>query len=194
MFRAHCAAYIFAVISLAPGLGIAQADSGAPAAGNSGVAVEDFAYVDTSGEAADQAAVHTAQLQAFMAALRGDFQRDRQYHLVAVSCGMDCMDAELPDLAHAAAGAGAKIVVIGGIHKMSTLVQWARVEVIDVAANRIVLDRLFTFRGDSDQAWDRAEAFIFREIHEALAVRADQPGHPGSSTFRGQTFDGQRRK
>jgi hypothetical protein len=62
-------------------------------------------------------------------------------------------------------------LVIGGIHKMSTLVQWARVEVIDVDANRVVFDRLFTFRGDNSQAWDRAEAFVFREVQEGLAAR-----------------------
>ncbi len=110
-----------------------------------------------------------------MVALRQDFERNGPYHLVTVSCGMACMDAELPDLARAASQAGAKIVVIGGIHKMSTLVQWARVEAIDVDAKRLVLDRLFTFRGDTEQAWDRAEAFIFREISTALAAPAGAP-------------------
>ena len=60
--------------------------------------------------------------------------------------------------------------MIGGIHKMSTLVQWAKVEIIDIAANRVVFDRLFSFRGDSDEAWKRAEAFVSREIREALAT------------------------
>ena len=42
--------------------------------------------------------------------------------------------------------------MVGGIHKMSTLVQWAKAEVIDLRSGQIVLDRLFTFRGDTDQA------------------------------------------
>jgi hypothetical protein len=65
----------------------------------------------------------------------------------------------------------AKILVIGGIHKKSTLVQWAKVTAIDVAADRVVADRLFTFRGDSDEAWERAEVFVSREIRTALAAR-----------------------
>ena len=50
------------------------------------------------------------------------------------------------------------------IYKMSTLVQWAKAEVIDVRSGQIVLDKLFTFRGDTDQAWRRAEEFISNEL------------------------------
>lgn len=136
-----------------------------------GIAIGDFAYVDTSGEAADQVAVHAEQLKGFMAALRRDFEQQGSYRLVTLPCGTSCMDVELPELAHMAAATGAHIVVIGGIHKMSTLVQWARVEVIDVDANRVIFDRLFTFRGDNSQAWVRAESFVFRDVHEGLAAR-----------------------
>ena len=61
--------------------------------------------------------------------------------------------------------------VIGGVHKLSTLVQWIKVDVIEVAANRVVLDRRISFRGDSDEAWERAQGFVSREIRGALAVR-----------------------
>jgi hypothetical protein len=30
--------------------------------------------------------------------------------------------------------------------------------------------RLFTFRGDSDEAWNRAEAFMSRDLRAALAA------------------------
>src|SRR5258708_32055191 len=83
-----------------------------------GVTIDDFSYVDTSGEVADQTAVHQRRLEAFMAALRKD---------VAVE-------------------GGAGIRIVGGIRKMSTLVQWAKVAVIDVGANRVLFDRLYTFR------------------------------------------------
>jgi len=136
-----------------------------------GIAIGDFAYVDTSGEATDQAAVHVGQLKSFVADLRRDFERQGGYRLVALSCGSSCMDVELPELARAASAAGANIMIIGGVHKMSTLVQWARVEAIDVDTNRIILDRLFTFRGDNAQAWNRAEAFVFREVQAELAAR-----------------------
>ena len=55
----------------------------------------------------------------------------------------------------AAHATGADFVLVGGIHKMSTLVQWAKAEMID---------ELFTFRGDTDQAWRRAEVFISNEL------------------------------
>ena len=64
--------------------------------------------------------------------------------------------------------------MIGGIHKQSTLIQWAKVQAIDIAADRVLLNRLFTFRGDSDEAWDRAETFMSRETRSALAT----PDHP----------------
>jgi hypothetical protein len=73
-------------------------------------------------------------------------------------------DATLNELVTAARAAGADIVLVGGIQKMSTLVQWAKIQAIDVRSERIVLEKLFTFRGDSDEAWRRAEAFIFNEI------------------------------
>ena len=64
----------------------------------------------------------------------------------------------------AANAAGADFLMVGGIHKMSTLVQWAKAEVIDLRTGQIVLDKLFTFRGDTDQAWRRAEEFISNEL------------------------------
>jgi hypothetical protein len=66
----------------------------------------------------------------------------------------------------------AGIRIIGGIHKTSTLVQWAKVAVIDVNANHVLFDKLYTFRGDNDQAWDRAEAFIAEDIRTVLAASA----------------------
>ncbi len=112
-----------------------------------------------------------------MTALRRDFAADGRFRLVPVSCGPTPCSDDGPapaDLLHAASDAGAKILVIGGIHKLSTLVQWAKVDAIDVAADRVVLDRLFTFRGDSDEAWERAEAFVSQDIRAALA----RPSHP----------------
>jgi hypothetical protein len=62
-------------------------------------------------------------------------------------------------------------LLIGGVHKMSTLVQWAKIEAIDTKTERVMFDKLFTFRGDTDDAWRRAEAFIANEI----AAMSGQP-------------------
>lgn len=174
MLRTRFASYVLVLIGLILGPRFACADSDAAVAQSVGLAIVDFEYVDTSGEPADQTVAHQRRLQAFMTALRRDFAVQGQFHLVPVSCGpLPCaLDGLAPaDLLRAARDAGAKILVIGGIHKKSTLVQWAKVLAIDIAADRVVADRLFTFRGDNDEAWDRAEVFVSREIRTALAGR-----------------------
>lgn len=129
------------------------------------ITIAEFSYLDTSGEATDQQAAHQARLRAFMAALQRDFDADRRFRLVPLACGT-CSAPD--DLAQAASAAGAKILVVGGIHKLSTLVEWAKVQAIDVTGDRVLADRLFTFRGDNDEAWVRAEAFLSDELRTAL--------------------------
>ena len=68
-----------------------------------------------------------------------------------------------------AQAAGAAYLLIGSVHKMSTLVQWAKFGIIDVKAGTMVFDRLVTFRGDSDEAWRRAKTFMVRDILEREA-------------------------
>lgn len=119
-----------------------------------GVAMDDFSYTDTSAEPANQTAAHERRLSAFMSALRRDISADRRYRLVP------------------SAQDGAAFKVIGGIQKTSTLVQWAKVAVIDVGARKIVMDKLYTFRGDNDESWERAEIFVSREVMAALGTPA----------------------
>jgi hypothetical protein len=118
-----------------------------------GVAMDDFSYTDTSAEPANQTAAHERRLQAFMAALRRDIGADGRYRL-------------------ASAQDGAAFKVIGGIQKTSTLVQWAKVAVIDVGSKKLVMDKLYTFRGDNDESWERAEMFVSREVMAALSTPA----------------------
>jgi hypothetical protein len=137
---------ILALASIWLFCGLAPAHCGEAATVAVNVTIEDFSYLDTSGEPIDQSAAHKMRLQAFMTALRHDIEADNRYRLQA----------------------GANIQVIGAIQKKSTLVQWARVRAIDIAANRIVLEKVYTFRGDTDQAWQRAEAFVSEDIRGAL--------------------------
>lgn len=119
-----------------------------------GVAMDDFSYTDTSAEPTNQTAAHERRLSAFMAALRRDIGAGGRYRLVA------------------SAEDGAAFKIIGGIQKTSTLVQWAKVAVIDVGAKKLVMDKLYSFRGDSDEAWERAEIFLSREVRAALGAQA----------------------
>jgi len=143
----------------------------APASQPAGLEIDDFGYLDTSGEPTDQASAHQIRLQAFMSALRHDLEADHRYRLVASSCAPPCAadGSVTPDRLSAASQAGTNILVVGGIRKMSTLVQWAKVGAIDVGARRILFEKLYTFRGDNDEAWRRAEAFVSQEIRERLA-------------------------
>ncbi|MEH2486090.1 hypothetical protein V1280_002029 [Bradyrhizobium sp. AZCC 2230] len=126
-------------------------DGWAVAAEATAIALDDFSYTDTSAEPADQSGAHEKRLQAFMVALRRDIAADPRYRLAP------------------SVQAGAAFKVIGGIQKTSTLVQWAKVAVIDVGAKKVVMDKLYTFRGDNDESWERAEIFVSREVMAALA-------------------------
>ena len=135
------------------------------------IAVLDLVYIDTSGEPRDQTQEHAARIRRFSDALRSDLERGGKFRVVTPTCGTGPCSAsgEPSELVARAREAGAKLLLIGGVHKQSTLIQWAKVQAVDVAAGRPVLDKLYTFRGDTDEAWERAEAFVAREV-EALAA------------------------
>ncbi|HEX7417554.1 MAG TPA: DUF2380 domain-containing protein, partial [Steroidobacteraceae bacterium] len=57
-----------------------------------------------------------------------------------------------------------RLLLFGGIHKQSTLVQWANARIVDIERDKLVFDRLLSFRGDDDAAWQHAEAFLSREL------------------------------
>jgi hypothetical protein len=139
-----------------------------------GVAIEDFQYLDTSGEVADQAALHEKRLRDFMTALRRDVAAEARYRLVSAPSTQTQGQARLR--------------IVGAVQKMSTLILWAKVTIIDVNANRALWDKLFTFRGDNDEAWARAEIFISGEIKEVLtasmpALLAAAPAPIGVAVF-----------
>ncbi|RZN25405.1 DUF3280 domain-containing protein [Bradyrhizobium sp. Leo121] len=168
MRRSRLGLLTVAVLGLLLGFGSANADTGAPAARTLGVTIEDFGYLDTSGEPIDQTAAHQKRVQAFMAGLRRDVEADGHYRLVPPSTDDRATSAERMQ---AAAQGGANVLITGAVQKMSTLVQFASAAVIDVGTNRILFERRYTFRGDNDEAWDRAETFLSRDIRAALAAQ-----------------------
>jgi hypothetical protein len=131
------------------------------------IAVLGFNYNDTSGEVRDQTNEHAARLDRFMSALKADLGAQGKFRVVVPVCRSEpCTPAQSApaDVLEAARAAGADLLMTGTIHKMSTLVQWAKVEVIDTKSGQPAMEKLFTFRGDSDDAWVRAEAFIADEV------------------------------
>ncbi|TYL83544.1 DUF2380 domain-containing protein [Bradyrhizobium rifense] len=140
------------------------------------VSVDDFKYRDTSNEPTDQTAVHEKRLRAFMTALRDDVTADHRFELVPSSCASNCPTdgPTLRDRLRAASQAGAQILIIGGFHKMSTLVQFAQTVAIDTKSQHIVFRKYFQFRGDNDEAWQRAERFVSEEVRDRLLESRSQ--------------------
>jgi hypothetical protein len=167
-YRSVPKALLVALAILAPRQGIAdepQKEIPIP------IAVIDFDYRDTSGETRDGTTEHRMRLETFMSAIRSDLASSGKYRVVSISCGVEpcAIESTTPsELFDKAKRAGARLMLYGGVHKMSTLVQWAKVQVVDVEADRLVADRLLSFRGDTDEAWRRAETFIVDKLKNDL--------------------------
>lgn len=145
----------------------AAQQSGAPLLS---IAVIDFDYFDTSGEPRDQQAEHARRLRDFMSGLRRDLAETGKFRVISLDCGAEpCAVRKItpPELFDAAKKAGARFILYGGVHKMSTLVQWAKTQLVDVEKNRLIDDRWLTFRGDDDEAWRRAEAYLAKRLADA---------------------------
>jgi Protein of unknown function (DUF2380) len=139
-----------------------QAQSEAPA-----LAIAEIQYSDTSGEVIDQSADHFRRLREFEAALRTDLAASGKVRNVALDCPPNACsvgDIGADRLLDKAQAAGAAYLLISSFHKMSTLVQWAKLDIVDVKTRKVVFNRLVTFRGDNDKAWRHAESFVVREI------------------------------
>ncbi len=145
----------------------------AAAAGPVAIAVADFDYSDTSHEAADQSAAHRDRMAIFAAVLRDALAR-RDYRVVRPACQQAaCTAAAMTpgDLVSAARRDGARYLVYGGIRKMSTLVQWGEVQLVDVDRDELLLRRTVSFRGDTDTAFRRAADFVGETVGDAVTAR-----------------------
>jgi hypothetical protein len=131
------------------------------------LAVAEIQYIDTSGEVVDQSAEHFRRLREFEASLRTDLAASGKVRSVALDCPPNACsvgDIEVGQLLGIAQAAGAEYLLVSSFHKMSTLVQWAKIDLVEVKTRNVVFNRLVTFRGDNDKAWRHAESFIAREI------------------------------
>ena len=163
---ARCTLALGAMLLATP----APADAEQPAVARVPIAIVDLDYADTSGEARDQQAEHEARLRAFVAMLRADLEQDGRYRTITIACRRPPCTAQpsgAASLVEDARAAGARLLLYGGIQKMSTLIQHSKVQVVDVEANKLVFDRLISFRGDTDESWQRAARFLVRELKAA---------------------------
>ncbi len=127
------------------------------------IAVADFDYVDSSGEPADQQAAHAQRLNALKAEIIASLTHSGRFAGVALNCAKPPCSASNMDqdgISQAARAQNAQFVVFGGVHKISTLIQWGQVEVMDTATGKAAASRTVTFRGDSDDAWRHAADYV----------------------------------
>jgi Protein of unknown function (DUF2380) len=135
-------------------------------------AVAGIEYIDTSGEVIDQSADHLRRRRTFEASLRNDLAASGKLRSADLDCPQNACsvgDLTTGQLLDKAQAAGADLLLIGSVQKMSTLVQWAKFDIIDVKARKVVFERLVSFRGDNDEAWRRAELFIAGQIRDREA-------------------------
>jgi hypothetical protein len=126
-------------------------------------AVADFDNFDTAGESGDRTAAHAARVEAFAGLLRDGLAAEGRFAIVELACpATPCSPVSVPPARFLQAGrdSGARLLVYGGIHKMSTLVQFGQVQAVDLQTNALVLNQTITFRGDSDEAFRRAATFV----------------------------------
>ena len=158
-------AVLLAVLSLSlPSRGSVAGD------GQPSLMVADFDFNDTSGEVVDQTAEHRDRVAAFAARLRENLAAEG-YQVLRLDCPEPvCTATSMPpdDVIAAARRAGARLLIYGGIRKMSTLVQWGEVQLLDLDRNALLLRRIVTFRGDNDTAYRRAAEFVGETLKDAM--------------------------
>ncbi len=157
--------------SLFAPLGLLLLMAGEPHAAPTIIAIPDIGFTDSSGEARSQAAEHGARQRALTDGLRRGVAEGGQLESVSLDCAGCTLDAEGVDkLRQRAREAGAAYVLVGSVHKMSTLVMSMRLAVLDTSTGKLVLERLLSFRGDNDEGWRHAGVFVVREVTEKLGT------------------------
>jgi hypothetical protein len=132
-------------------------------AAETAVAVADFDYADSSGEIRDQQAAHAERLRALKSEIISSLAQTGHDTGVPLACAKPPCSADNLDqqaMVDAARSQHVRFVVFGGVHKISTLIQWGQIEVMDVGSGKALLSRTVSFRGDDEAAWQHAAAYI----------------------------------
>ena len=117
-------------------------------------------------------------MAAFADLLRADLAQ-RNFAVTRPACAAPPCTARTmnPDeLIAAARQSGARYLLYGGIRKMSTLVQWGELQIVDLDNEQLLFRRTVTFRGDTDQAFARAAAFVGDTVNDAIAGSHENVG------------------
>ncbi|WP_416798231.1 DUF2380 domain-containing protein [Ciceribacter azotifigens] len=158
---------VCAIVPILIGVGVQSSIAMAEGAKAPTLAIADFDFKDTSGEIRDQSAIHQKRLSALVSTVREQLSEDRRVDVTSMDCGHDQCTPRglgLATLSRQAKAAGASHLLIGEVHKMSTLVGWVKYALLDLQSNRPTCDRFLTYRGDTDEAWHRAAKFVVQDV------------------------------
>ena len=177
----HRSVRLLAIRFLLATLSVSQVIAAEVEAPRTTIAVVDFDYLDTSGESRDQAAFHAERISELARSLRSDLEGSKPFKVVSITCMPEpcsLTGSEPAELVAAARRAGVRLLLFGGVHKQSTLVQWAKVQVLDVQSEKLLFERLMTFRGDDTTAWRQLEKYMMKDL-----LRQSATLHPPESYY-----------
>jgi hypothetical protein len=124
-----------------------------------------FTFLDTSGEMRDQAADHEARLKRMASTVASGVSSPGGYRIVEPSAALaSCQRTDSACLLGAARAAGADLILVGALQKVSTMATQLWAAMFDTGTGQRLFFRQMTFRGDTDQAWDRAAMYLSQEI------------------------------
>jgi hypothetical protein len=162
-------ALYFAVVTMAvPGL--AQENGSPPS-----LLVLNIELVDSSGEVTDQRADHERRLAAVREILASELAAREVYAVVDASPIQAEIDATRErQYLHACNGCEIRFarevdadrVLTGHVRKVSSLIMALWVDIKDADSGRPVLREVLDFRGDTDQAWQRAALYLVGQLEQ----------------------------
>lgn len=124
-----------------------------------------FSFFDTSGEPRDQTTDHSRRVAAITQELGGKLEHSGLFRTVVPAAdSAPCPAGDATCLLGQARQAGADLILTGAVQKVSTMMIQLWVGVFDAADGKRVFFRQLNFRGDNDEAWHRATAFLFDQI------------------------------
>lgn len=134
------------------------------------LAIVGFRFLDTSGEPQDRTARHAARVQAMTEQIGAELATNGRFRIIDLPAAGEASSEPAAAVA-AAREAGADLALFGAVQKLSSLVLWAQASIVDTGTGESRLERLLSFRGDTDEAFQRAGSFLARQIAEALPPR-----------------------
>jgi hypothetical protein len=131
--------------------------------------------VDSSGEVADQREDHERRLEAVRDILASEIDAREVYAVVDPAPIQAEIDATRErQYLHACNGCEIRFarevdadrVLTGHVRKVSSLIMALWIDIRDARSGRPILRKVLDFRGDTDQAWQRAALYLARELEQ----------------------------